>query len=105
MLSNLVENALLASQKQPPAARHIAVMTMCQGDVINVLVKNRFDAPVEFDEEGLPVTHVRGHGIGMKSLSRFCDKYKASVFCQQKDGWFMTYLQVPLLAEASDRSR
>ena len=105
VLSNLVENALLASQKQPPAARHIAVMTMCQGDVINVLVKNRFDAPVEFDEEGLPVTHVRGHGIGMKSLSRFCDKYKASVFCQQKDGWFMTYLQVPLLAEASDRSR
>lgn len=105
VLSNLVENALLASQKQPPAARHIAVMTMCQGDVINVLVKNRFDAPVEFDEEGLPVTHVKGHGIGMKSLSRFCDKYKASVFCQQKDGWFMTYLQVPLLAEASDRSR
>lgn len=97
VLSNLVENALLASQKQPPAARHIAVMTMCQGDVINVLVKNRFDAPVEFDEEGLPVTHVKGHGIGMKSLSRFCDKYKASVFCQQKDGWFMTYLQVPLV--------
>lgn len=98
VLSNLVENALIASQKQPSSARHIAVMTMCQGDVINVLAKNRFDAPVELDEAGLPVTHVKGHGLGMKSLVRFCDKYGATVFCQQKDGWFMTYLQVPLVA-------
>ncbi len=98
VLSNLVENALIASQKQPPSARHIVVMTMCQNGVINLLVKNRFDKAVEFDEEDLPVTHVKGHGLGMKSLVRFCDKYGATVFCQQKDGWFMTYLQVPLVA-------
>ena len=100
VLSNLVENALIASQKQPPSARHIVVMTMCQGNVVNVLVKNRFDAPVEFDEDGLPVTHVRGHGLGMKSLARFRDKYGATVFCQQKEGWFTTYLQIPLPASS-----
>ena len=100
MLSNLVENALIASQKQPPSARHIVVMTMCQGNVVNVLVKNRFDAPVEFDEDGLPVTHVRGHGLGMKSLARFRDKYGATVFCQQKEGWFTTYRQIPLPASS-----
>lgn len=100
VLSNLVENALIASQKQPPSARHIVVMTMCQGNVVNVLVKNRFDAVVELDEEGLPVTHVRGHGLGMKSLARFRDKYGATVFCQQKDGWFTTYLQIPLPASS-----
>lgn len=105
VLSNLVENALIASQKQPPSARHIAVMTMCQGAVINLLVKNRFDAEVELDEEGLPVTHVRGHGLGMKSLARFCDKYDATVFCQQKDGWFMTYIQVPMAASARTSDR
>lgn len=100
VLSNLVENALIASQKQPSSARHIAVMTMCQGDVINVLAKNRFDAPVELDEAGLPVTHVKGHGLGMKSLARFRDKYGATVFCQQKEGWFTTYLQIPLPASS-----
>lgn len=100
VLSNLVENALIASQKQPPSARHIVVMTMCQGNVVNVLVKNRFDAPVEFDEDGLPVTHVRGHGLGMKSLARFRDKYGATVFCQQKEGWFTTYIQIPPTASS-----
>lgn len=104
VLSNLVENALLASQKQPAAKRHIAVMTMCQGDAINILVKNLFDEPVELDEEGLPVTHVKGHGLGMKSLARFRDKYSASIFCQQKDGWFMTYIQVPFADRSASSS-
>ena len=100
VLSNLVENALIASQKQPPSARQIVVMTMCQNGVINLLVKNRFDKAVEFDEEDLPVTHVRGHGLGMKSLARFRDKYGATVFCQQKEGWFTTYIQIPLPASS-----
>ena len=94
VLSNLVENALLASQKQPREKRNITVLALHQAGVLNILVKNLFDAPVELDENGLPVTHVKGHGIGMKSLVRFRDKYGASILCQQKDGWFQTYLQV-----------
>ena len=94
VLSNLVENALIASGQQPEDRRHITVLALRQGNVVNILVKNLFDAPVALDEEGLPVTKVKGHGIGMKSLARFRDKYGASVLCQQKDGWFLTYLQV-----------
>lgn len=94
VLSNLVENALLASQKQPREKRNITVLALHQAGVLNILVKNLFDAPMELDENGLPVTHVKGHGIGMKSLVRFQDKYGASILCQQKDGWFQTYLQV-----------
>lgn len=74
------------------------------GDAINILVKNLFDEPVELDEEGLPVTHVKGHGLGMKSLARFRDKYSASIFCQQKDGWFMTYIQVPFADRSASSS-
>lgn len=96
VLSNLVENALIASRKQPEDRRNITVLALRQGGVVNILVKNLFDAPVPMDEEGLPVTTVKGHGIGMKSLARFRDKYGASVLCQQKDGWFLTYLQVDL---------
>ena len=99
VLSNLVENALIASEKQPEDRRNITVLARQQGDMLNILVKNLFDAPVLLDEEGLPVTKVKGHGIGMKSLARFRDKYGASVLCQQKDGWFLTYLQVDMGAK------
>lgn len=99
VLSNLVENALIASRKQPEDRRNITVLARRQGDMLNILVKNLFDAPVALDEEGLPVTKVKGHGIGMKSLARFRDKYGASVLCQQKEGWFLTYLQVDMGAK------
>lgn len=96
VLSNLLENALLASRKQPPACRHITLVARRQGGMLNILVKNLFHDTVPFDDDGLPVTHVEGHGIGMKSLARFRDKYEAGVLCQQKDGWFITYLQVSM---------
>lgn len=99
VLSNLVENALIASEKQPEDKRNITVVALRQGDMLNILVKNLFDAPVPLGENGLPVTHVKGHGIGMKSLARFREKYGASVLCQQKGGWFMTYLQVSAQAK------
>lgn len=99
VLSNLVENALIASEKQPEDKRNITVVALRQGDMLNILVKNLFDAPVQLGEDGLPVTHVKGHGIGMKSLARFREKYGASVLCQQKGGWFMTYLQVSAQAK------
>ena len=99
VLSNLVENALIASEKQPEDRRNITVLALRHGDMLNILVKNMFDAPVQLGEDGLPVTHVKGHGIGMKSLARFRDKYGASVLCQQKEGWFITYLQLDLRAK------
>lgn len=99
VLSNLVENALIASEKQPENRRNITVVALRHGDMLNILVKNMFDAPVQLGEDGLPVTHVKGHGIGMKSLARFRDKYGASILCQQKEGWFLTYLQLDMRAK------
>ncbi len=95
VLSNLVENALIASEKQPEDKRNITVVALRQGDMLNILVKNLFDAPVQLGEDGLPVTHVKGHGIGMKSLDHFRQTYDASVLCTYEDGWFSTYIRVP----------
>lgn len=103
VLSNLLENALLASRRQPPDCRNITVVARRQGGMLNILVKNLFAGFVPLDGDGLPVTHVTGHGLGMKSLARFRDKYEAGVLCQQKDGWFITYLQVSMApAESLD---
>ena len=64
-------------------------------DQIIPLVKNRYDGQVILDDQGLPVTKAKGHGIGMKSLDHFRQTYDASVLCTYEDGWFSTYIRVP----------
>ncbi len=95
VLSNLIENAIHASEKQPKGQQAISLLTLYQGDILSVLVKNRYDGQVIFDDQGLPVTKAKGHGIGMKSLDRFRQTYDASVLCTYEDGWFSTYIRVP----------
>lgn len=94
VLSNLMENAILAAAKEAPEERHLSILVLQRGTVLNLLVRNRYSGTVEFDQEGLPVTHKTGHGLGMRSLARFRDKYGASVLCQLADGQFSTYIQV-----------
>lgn len=95
VLSNLIENAIHASEKQPKGQQAISLLTLYQGDILSVLVKNRFDGQVILDDQGLPVTKAKGHGIGMKSLDHFRQTYDASVLCTYEDGWFSTYIRVP----------
>ena len=94
VLSNLMENAIMAAAKEDLEERHLSVLALQRGTVLNLLVRNRFSGSVEFDQEGLPVTHKTGHGLGMRSLARFRDQYGASVVCQLADGQFSTYIQV-----------
>lgn len=94
VLSNLFENAIIASEKQPADRQQIVLLGLRKDTVLNILVKNRCDSPVELGEDGLPVTHEKGHGLGMRSLARFQEKYGANVLCRQDGGWFATYLQV-----------
>lgn len=71
VLSNLIENAIHASEKQPKGQQAISLLTLYQGDILSVLIKNRYDGQVILDDQGLPVTKAKGHGIGMKSLDHF----------------------------------
>ncbi len=95
VLSNLLENAIHASQLQDPENRHIMVIARCQDHLLNLLVQNRFDAPVPLGSDGLPQTDQKGHGLGMRSLAYFQMTYHASVLCSQDAAWFKTYMQVP----------
>ncbi len=87
LLSNVIENAIIASRSQPEDQREITLSLAYDGTQYALVVKNRFDAPVPFDDEGLPVTDKRGHGTGMVSLQNFCKKYGAEAIFRQKDGW------------------
>lgn len=96
VFSNLIENAVHASEKQAEGRRVLTLLVVRQEDMLNILIKNRFDGTVIFNEDGLPTTDAPGHGIGMKSLARFRDEYHANVICTCEKGWFSTYIRLAL---------
>ena len=87
LLSNVIENAVNASRKQRPGEREIRVSLAYTEGQYALVVENRYDAPLQFADDGLPTTKERGHGTGMVSLRNFSQKYDAEAFFEQKDGW------------------
>lgn len=94
ILCNLLENAFRASYKQPETERGIKVTAKVENGSLALMVANRFDDLVNLGKDGLPVTYKQGHGLGMRLLAEFKNKYNATVLCSQKDGWFKTMLYV-----------
>ncbi|MCH4188557.1 MAG: GHKL domain-containing protein [Megasphaera sp.] len=93
VLSNLIENAIQASEKQQIGKRSIAIIAKENDHVLNIVVKNRYDGTVHFDSQNLPITTEKDHGLGMKSLILFRNETNASIFCNHENGWFSTYIQ------------
>ena len=86
LLSNVIENAVIASRKQPEDRREIS-LSLSYVDAQYVLsLENRCDTPLRFGADGLPTTRETGHGAGMASLRNFAEKYAAEVDFEQKDG-------------------
>ena len=92
LLSNVIENAIIASRKQPEGERKIQVSLVFDAGQYALVVKNRCDAPLRLDGDGLPMTEERGHGTGMISLRNFSKKYDAEAIFEQKDGWVRLYM-------------
>ena len=79
LLSNLLENAITASEKQKPSARDLSVIIRYGGGQYVLEVANRYDYPIKLGDNGLPYTSKIGHGLGMSSLETFAKKYDAYV--------------------------
>lgn len=96
LLSNLLENAINASEHEPEDSRAISIRVRHRGIACVMEIANRSGARISFDEDGLPVTRQRGHGLGMASLSAFMEKYGAYADFTQEDGWlrFTMYWEV-----------
>ena len=78
LISNLLENAIAASKKNP-ADKKISVILRNSGEKNILEIENRFDFPIKIGENGLPYTSEIGHGLGMASLELFAKKYDAFV--------------------------
>lgn len=85
LLSNVVENAIIASRKQPEGKRAIRVSLVYTAMQYALVVENRCNTPLRLNDDGLPTTEERGHGVGMTSLQNFSKKYGAEVFFEQKN--------------------
>ena len=72
LLSNVIENAVIASRKQPEGQKEIGVSLVYDSLQYALVVKNRCDTPIRFGSDG---------------LRNFSKKYDAEVFFEQKDGW------------------
>jgi signal transduction histidine kinase len=92
VLSNLLENALHASMKQPVIDRAIKVSAQYTGRQFVLSVANRFKEPLLMDSEGLPYSDEPGHGAGMISLRAFVRKYSAQCDFRQQGGWVTVML-------------
>ena len=92
VLSNLLENALHASMRQPVMDRAVKASAHCENGKYILSVANRFQEPLMLDSDGLPYSDEPGHGTGMIALRAFIRKYSAQCDFQQQDGWVTVML-------------
>ena len=87
VVANALENAIHANLKLPQKQREICCK-MVGSPGIMLEISNPCSEDVTFDAEGLPVAHREGHGLGVQSISAFCQKNKAVYQFDLDDGWF-----------------
>ncbi|MEW9079966.1 sensor histidine kinase [Terrisporobacter glycolicus] len=93
VILNLMENALHASLEQKSNEdKIIEISSKYSNGTLAFRIKNRFDGKVSFGKDNLPVTSSLGHGIGMRSVKAFTEKYNSSLSCSYENGWFSTIL-------------
>ena len=86
LLSNLLENAITASKRQPPSARELSIIIRNVGGQYVLEISNRYDFPIKLGANGLPYSTEIGHGLGMISLAAFAKKYDAFVDFEHTNG-------------------
>lgn len=72
-IANAFENAINACEKLEPERRFIEIKVVNYPRFM-MRITNSYKDDVEFDENGIPVTHHSNHGFGSRYIAAFCDK-------------------------------
>lgn len=91
VVANALENAIHANLALPQEQRMIRCK-MVGTPSIMLEISNPCDEEVAFDAQGLPVACREGHGLGVQSISAFCQKNRAVCQFELTDGWFQLRL-------------
>lgn len=87
VLANALENAIHANLALPQDQRQIHCRMMGSPSVM-LEISNPCTGEITFDSNGLPVSQREGHGLGVQSISAFCQKTGAVCQFDLTDGWF-----------------
>ena len=89
LLSNALENAILASEKIPDKnERNIQLRMYSKNNKLCIDIRNRYHNEPVF-HQGMPVSKEQGHGVGTKSMAQIVDKHGGAYQFSVMDGWFI----------------
>lgn len=96
MLSNMLDNALEASQKEPEHQREIWVAVSSKRGYEAVTVKNRIsDSVLRKNPKLLSDKEAAGHGIGTLQIKEIAEKYGGMCDIYEEDGYFCVAVFIP----------
>lgn len=102
MFGNAIENAVKAVRHLDREKRVISISQQIKGDLLNIRIANYFDGQVTYDQD-LPVSGMKNHGFGIKSIQLVAEEYGGSIHVQNTDDLFILNILLLLPAEkASD---
>ena len=93
-VANALENAVNACAKVSENQKRLRIRTTESKQYI-VEIANNYTGEVSFDEEGLPTSKEKGHGIGTRSISAFAQKNNAVLDYDVTDEWFKLRIVLP----------
>lgn len=93
VFANALENAMKAVEKLPAERRCIICKSVVSPRFM-IEVSNPYEGQVAFSREGLPLAREPGHGIGVRSIAAFAEKYHALCRFSTENGWFKVQLAV-----------
>lgn len=92
ILSNLLDNAVEASERMPSYIQRHIVLTMRQEKgILRICIGNRFDGIID-QKLGTRKKDFTNHGIGLKSVASIVEKYQGIVQTSTNQNWFEVML-------------
>lgn len=76
VLANAIENAILACMNLTQDKRHIKIKVLTN-PCFMLQISNTFNGVIAFDKNNIPVSPLKDHGFGTRSIVTFCEKSNA----------------------------
>ena len=96
VLSNGLENALLAAQLPEKARRWVRLYCGEKNGNLLVEIRNPYDGRIKM-VEGIPLSDDTGHGYGCRSIASIVRQHRGHCLFEPKDGIFTLRIAIPLV--------
>lgn len=94
MIANALDNAVNACMAvEDEECRCIRLRVSMDTQYI-VEISNSYGNVIDFDENGLPVSDLKDHGIGLRSISALADRNGMVIGCSVDCDWFKLWIAV-----------